>query len=56
MSRNMISIEKITNWDIKKLDNRKKYMWDIPTIQERIYNDLNPYDGEIVEDKRKKVK
>lgn len=54
MSRGMISITEYTNWQQKKNENRKKYMWDIPTIQQRIYNDMNPYDGEIVEDKRKK--
>lgn len=54
MSRSMISLEKITNWDKEKLKKQKKYVWDINEAQRRIFNDIPLYDGEIVEDKTKR--
>lgn len=54
MSRAMISLEKITNWDKEKLKKAKKYVWNIDEAQRRIFNDIPLYDGEIVEEKTKR--
>jgi len=52
MSRVMISLDKITNWKLKK--EHKKYVWNIDEAKRRIFNDMPLYDDGIVEDKTKR--
>ena len=51
----MINIKASKNWHQDKVKQAKTFIWDIHEANRRIYNDIPMYDGEIIEDKRKKV-
>jgi hypothetical protein len=55
MGQRMINIRASKNWHQDKVKRAKTFTWDINEANHRIYNDIPMYDGEIVEDKRKKV-